>query len=353
MLTAAVAGTSDRRTAMVGTLGPASQQRSCVEAMIAAGLDLVRLSLGNGSFEWHASTARLVREVAAEQGRQVRLLADLQGRKNRLGRFPGGRTRWRPGETVVLTAVPGRPGRHRTWTTFPWQPAGVRPGASVYIDDGAVVLAIQRAEPAELHCLVVEGGTVTNGRGVSLPGGPGGPPGLCAGDLEQLRFARSLGVELVALSFARSPADYREVRAVAAEPIIVAKLEHPAAVAALPEMAASFDGLMVARGDLGLEIPFEDVPSVQRQALAYCAERGKVSLVATQLLHSMRERTVPARAEVSDIAHSVWDGADALVLTGETSHGRHPVRAVEVLRRVIERAERTTPLPPPTPSALH
>ncbi|MET7620109.1 pyruvate kinase [Streptomyces sp. NPDC005408] len=330
---------SPRRTAIVATLGPVSETRRCIEGLVLAGMDMVRLSMSNGSRERHLRTARLVREVAAEHGRGVGLLADLQGRKNRLGALPGGSAQWRTGDTVVLSSGPGRSTPYSTWLTHGWNPARVRPGGEILIDDGVVVLAITRATDTELHCAVVEGGGVTDGRGVTLPGGTVFPPGLTERDADDLRFARGLGVESVALSFAYAAEDFDAVRALAPEPLVIGKVEHPAAVAALPSLAGAFDGLMVARGDLALEVPFEDVPFVQRRTIAECNGRGKLSMVATQLLHSMRESTLPTRAEVSDIAHAVSDGAGALVLTGETSYGRHPVRAVEVLRRVIERAE--------------
>jgi pyruvate kinase len=337
---AVLSSDDERRTAIVVTLGPASESRSRIEDLVRAGLDIVRLSMSNGSQQWHGAMARQVRDVAAGLGRHVRVLADLQARKNRLGDLPGGRADWAPGDEVVLSAAPGKFSSHRTWTSYPWAPAGVRPGIAVLIDDGAVVLKVTDAAAGRLRCVVTQGGVVTSGRGVAIPGARIAAQGLTDRDVDDLRFARDLGVDLVALSFAASARDYDDVNALAPDQLIIGKVEHPSALAALPAIAAAFDGLMVARGDLAVEIPFEEVPFAQKRVLAECAGQGKVSMVATQLLHSMRESTLPTRAEVSDIANAVLDGADALVLTGETGYGRNPVEVVEVLRKVIIAAER-------------
>lgn len=333
-------GDAPRRTAIVATLGPASDSRACLEGMVWAGMDAVRLSMSNGSREWHTAMAGLIREVAARVGRPVRLLADLQGRKNRLGALPGGRATWQAGEVVVLSAAPGQPASHRTWTTFPWRAAHVPPGATIAIDDGAITLAVTDVDDAEVRCVVTHGGTVTAGRGVTVPGATNVASGLTTRDADDLAFVRHLGVDLVAVSFACSAADYHDVRALAPDLPVIGKVEHAAAVAAVPELAAAFDGLMVARGDLGTEIPFQEVPVVQKRVLAHCRSRGKMSMVATQLVHSMRERVVPTRAEASDVVNAVIDGAGSLVLTGETGYGQHPVRVVEAVRTLIASAER-------------
>lgn len=331
---------SDRSTSIVATLGPASDSAATIEALILAGMDIVRLSLSSGTRDWHAETAGTVREIADKLERPVQLMADLQGRKNRLGGLPGGRSVWREGETVVLTAAPDDTGAHRTWMTRPVDPQRVRPGISVLIDDGALVLTVTDVVGSELRCQVRAGGEVTTGRGVTIPGATSHPAGLTARDIDDLGFARTLGVEIVALSFACSPEDYTQLHALAPEATIIGKVEHPDAVADLENLAAAFDGLMVARGDLAVEIPFEDVPIVQHTVVEQCRTWGKQALIATQLLHSMRQNSLPTRAEVADIAAAVRCGAAGLVLTGETGFGRHPVLAVKTLRRVITRTER-------------
>ncbi|MFG3309788.1 pyruvate kinase [Streptomyces wuyuanensis] len=328
-----------RRTAIVATLGPVSETRSCIGGLVQAGVDVVRLSMSNGSRAQHQSAVRNVREIAAEVGRPVLLLADLQARKNRLGALPGGQAEWKSGESVVLCAAPTDATSHRTWITYPWAPDRLPPGALVLIDDGAVVLTVTDASASDLHCVVVQGGHVTSGRGISMPGATNVPPGLVDRDADDLRFARALGVDLIALSFACSAADYHEVHTLAPDQVIIGKVEHPDALASLSAMATTFDGLMVARGDLAVEIPFEDVPMAQKRIVSECTSRGKLSVVATQLLHSMRQSALPTRAEVSDIANAVLDGADALMVTGETGYGLHPIRVVDVLHKVIVRAE--------------
>ncbi|MFE2596806.1 pyruvate kinase [Streptomyces sp. NPDC059396] len=328
-----------RRTEIVVTLGPVSESRSCIDSMVRAGVDVVRLSMSNGTRAQHEAAVRNVREIAAEVGRPVRLLADLQARKNRLGALAGGQAEWMPGEAVVLSAAPTELASHGTWMTFPWVPDRLRPDAKVLIDDGSVVLSVTDASASELRCVVIQGGMVTSGRGVSIPGATSVPPGLTDRDADDLEFSRALGVELIALSFASSAADYEEVHALAPDQMIIGKIESSHAMSSLPEMAIAFDGLMVARGDLAVEIPFEEVPMAQKRIVAECENRDKFSIVATQLLHSMRHSALPTRAEVSDIANAVLDGANALMVTGETGYGRHPVRVVEVLRKVIVRAE--------------
>jgi pyruvate kinase len=340
-------GTTGRRTSIVATLGPISETPECIEGLVRAGMDVVRLSMSNGSRDRHRLTARLVRDIAAAQARPVSLLADLQARKNRLGRFAGGGAQWTTGDRVTLTARPGALASDRTWTTYPWDPERVPADAPVYIDDGTIVLAVEQSRRDELVCVVVDGGAVTDGRGVTMPGATAYPPGLTERDTEDLRFAVDLGVEMVAMSFADCADDYQAIRSLAPDQVIIGKVESPTAVRRLPELADAFDGLMVARGDLSQEIPFEDVPLVQRGILGACARRGKIGMVATQVLYSMRTHVRPNPAEVADIGFAVMAGTDALVLTGETGYGRHPVRVVDVLRRIIERAEQGL-VPPPT-----
>lgn len=329
-----------RTVEIVATLGPISETPACVDGLVAAGIDVVRLSMSNGSRDRHRATARMVREAAAANGRKVRLLADLQGRKNRLGGFLDGRSHWATGDEVTLTAWPGPLAGDRTWITHPWNPSKVRTGATVLIDDGTIVLTVREVRHGLLRCVVADGGPVTDGRGVTLPGATVFTPGLSERDADDLRFALELGVEEVALSFAETPQDHEAVRALAGDrAMVIGKVESRAALERLDALADAFDGLIVARGDLGQELPFEDVPAAQRRILAACAARGKTGMVATQVLYSMRAHLRPTRAEVADVAHAIQTGATAFMLTGETGYGRHPVHVVDVLRRIIERTE--------------
>lgn len=329
-----------RRTSIVATLGPASDSELAIEGLIRAGMDVVRLSLNSGTRDWHTKTVGMVREIAARLDQPVQLMADLQGRKNRLGELPNGGSTWHENETVVLTLSSAGIGSHRTWMTRPFDPQRVQPGTLVLIDDGALVLAVIDVAQSGIECRVRTGGVVTTGRGITIRDATSHGSGIVERDLADLEFARTLGVEIVALSFACSPADYAQLKALAPDATIIGKVEHPDAVSQLEELAAAFDGLMVARGDLAVEIPFEDVPIVQQAVVEECRARDKQALVATQLLHSMRQSSLPTRAEVADIAAAVRSGAHGLVLTGETGFGRHPVLAVETLRRIIVRTER-------------
>ncbi|MER5431204.1 pyruvate kinase [Streptomyces sp. NPDC002588] len=334
-----------RRTAIIATMGANSANRDWIRDMIAGGVDMFRFSMVSGSHELHATAVGLVRELAAEHGRAVRLMADLQGRKNRIAGLPGAKAVWADGDHVVLTHGEGDAGNlgdHAVRSRLPWRADLVRPGTAVLLDDGLIELSVLRSSPGELRCVVVSGGAVWNGQGLTIQGATDIPNGLNDRDIDDLRFAASLGVDAIALSFANSAQDGNDLRALTPDAILIGKMEHPAGLAALGDLAHAFDGLMVARGDLGLEIPYEDVPFAQDEIVTACVKSDALSIVATQFLHSMRQNIRPTRAEVTDIANAVLRGTDALLLSGETGFGQHPLRAVEVMRRVIERAERET-----------
>jgi len=259
---------------------------------------------------------------------------------------------WRAGGRVTVTTEPV-PGSHdRVSTTYERLADDVRPGDRLLVDDGNVCLVVVDVDGPEVRCEVVEGGTVSDNKGLSLPGVAVSVPAMSDKDAEDLRFALQLGVDLVALSFVRSPADAGLVQAVMAQEgcrlPVLAKLEKPEAVADLDKVVDAFDGLMVARGDLGVEMPLEQVPLVQKRAVQACREKAKPVIVATQMLESMIERSRPTRAEASDVANAVLDGADAVMLSGETSVGRYPVQAVATMARIIDSVESdsSTSVPP-------
>ncbi|MDI5961184.1 pyruvate kinase [Streptomyces sp. SL13] len=335
-----VPGGARRRTALAVTLGPASESPSCVRRMVAEGVDVVRLALNSGDHAWHRRVVGAVREAADAGGRPVRLLADLQDRKNRLGGLPDGTAEWQPGQTVELTARRGEFTSHRTWLSHGWAAGRAVKGTRVLIDDGLLELCVEQADADVLRCTVVAGGRVGTGRGVAVQGAGARPADLTDKDVNDLLFVRELGVDAVALSFAAGPETAARIRDLAPGVEVIGKIEHDEGVERMQELAAAFDGLMVARGDLAVELPYTEVPFLQKAVVGACAGHGKVSMVATQLLHSMRDSALPSRAEVADITQAVLDGADCLVLTGETGYGRHPVAAVRTLREVVERAER-------------
>jgi pyruvate kinase len=336
-----------RRAKIVCTLGPATATAEQIRALVDAGMDLARLNFSHGTHADHERTYRLVREASDHSGRCVGVLADLQGPKIRLGRFAGGSVVWRPGDRVTITTEQVLGGPDRVSTTYSMLPTDVRPGDRLLVDDGNIALVVISVAPTEVCCDVIEGGQVSDHKGLSLPGVAVSVPALSEKDAEDLRFALSLRVDLIALSFVRSPHDLYPVRAVmdelGARVPVIAKLEKPQAVENLAGIVEAFDGIMVARGDLGVELPLEQVPLVQKRAIQVARESAKPVIVATQMLESMIEHSRPTRAEASDVANAVLDGADALMLSGETSVGRYPVQAVTTMARIIHTVERGSP----------
>ena len=315
-------------------------------------MDVARLNFSHGSHEDHRQMYELVREAATVTGRAVGVLADLQGPKIRLGKFADGPVEWCAGDNIVITSedVPGDV--RRVSCTYRKLPQEVEPGDRLLIDDGKVAVQVTAVQGEDIHCLVVEGGIVSDHKGVSLPNVKISVPALSEKDIADLRFALDLGVDLVALSFVRSATDVDQVRGVMAEQgvrrPVLAKLEKPEAVAALEEVVEAFDGIMVARGDLGVELPLEQVPLVQKRAVQMCRELAKPVIVATQMLDSMIENPRPTRAETSDVANAVLDGADAVMLSGETSVGKYPELVVSTMSRIISTTEEGSRLRVPT-----
>jgi len=306
-------------------------------------MDVARLNFSHGTHADHEKVYHLVREAADATGRAVGVLADLQGPKIRLGRFEGGPVEWRTGDTVVITGEDTPGTAERVSTTYRRLPAEVKVGDRLLVDDGRLVLEVKGIEGLDITCLVVEGGPVSDHKGLSLPNVAISVPALSEKDIADLRFALGLWVDLVALSFVRSPDDIKPVHQIMDEvgirrPVL-AKLEKPEAVAQLEAVVYAFDGVMVARGDLGVELPLDEVPLVQKRAVQLCREHAKPVIVATQMLDSMIENSRPTRAEASDVANAVLDGADALMLSGETSIGRYPVLTVATMARIVSTTE--------------
>ena len=340
-----------RRAKIVCTLGPATHSYERVRALVYAGMDVARLNFSHGSYDDHAQAYHWIREASDESGRGVGVLVDLQGPKIRLGTFAEGPVVWATGETVTITTE-DVPGRHDlVSTTYPGLPADVTIGERVLVDDGKVGLRVVGVEGSEVRLLVTEGGLVSNNKGLSLPGVSVSVPALSEKDEADLRFAMSLRADLIALSFVRSAADIDRVHQIMDESgarlPVLAKIEKPQAVDNLHQIVEAFDGLMVARGDLGVEMPLERVPLVQKQAIRAAREMAKPVIVATQMLESMISNPRPTRAEASDVANAVLDGADAVMLSGETSVGAYPVETVATMARIIVAAEEDLEAVPP------
>ncbi|MDG6109753.1 pyruvate kinase [Dactylosporangium aurantiacum] len=332
-----------RRAKIVCTLGPATSSPERIRGLVDAGMDVARLNFSHGSHEDHAAVFALVREAAAAAGRSVGILADLQGPKIRLGRFANGPHEWRTGDTAVITSDDVIGTADRVSCTYTKLPQEVKAGDRLLIDDGKVAVEVTGVEGNDITVLVTEGGMVSNNKGVSLPNVAVSVPALSEKDAEDLRFALQLGADWIALSFVRSPDDIKLVHEIMDEERVhrpvIAKVEKPEAVAALEQIVAAFDGVMVARGDLGVEMPLEQVPLVQKRAVQLCRESAKPVIVATQMLDSMIENARPTRAEASDVANAVLDGADAVMLSGETSVGRYPILTVSTMARIIATTE--------------
>jgi pyruvate kinase len=339
-----------RRAKIVCTLGPATASYERVRALVYAGMDVARLNFSHGTHADHAEAYAWVRQAATEADRGVAILIDLQGPKIRLGRFADGPVVWATGETVTITTE-DVPGDHDlVSTTYQGLPGDVKAGDRVLIDDGRVALKVLDVDGPRVRLQVTEGGPVSNNKGVSLPGVGVSVPALSDKDEADLRFGLDLGADLVALSFVRDAADITRVHEIMDEQgrraPVLAKIEKPQAVQALEAIADAFDGLMVARGDLGVEMPLERVPLVQKRAILAARERAKPVIVATQMLDSMITNARPTRAEASDVANAVLDGTDAVMLSGETSVGAYPVETVATMARIIVAAEERLSLLP-------
>ncbi|WP_371788684.1 pyruvate kinase [Streptomyces griseoaurantiacus] len=334
-----------RRVKIVCALGSATDSYEQVRALVEAGMDVARLGLGHGGKRGADDERyRWVRKAADETGRSVCLLADLRGRKTRLGRFRAGPVLLGAGDEFTLTGEEGVLGdRHGCGTTCVGLAGAVGPGQRVLVDEGRVVLEVVSVDGSRVRTRVVEGGGVADHAGLNLPGVLTSAPALGAADEDDLRWALRTGFDVVALSFVRSGRDVAAVHRVMDEEgrrlPVLAKVEKPQAVEAIEEIVAAFDGIVVARGDLGAEMPLERVPSVQKRVVELARRAAKPVVVSTQLLDSMTGRVRPTRAEASDVANAVLDGTDAVMLSGETSAGAHPVEAVATMVRIVEAAE--------------
>ena len=341
-----------RRAKIVCTLGPATATPDKVRALVDAGMDVARLNFSHGTHADHKQIYDIVRAAAADSGRAVGILGDLQGPKIRLGTFAAGPVEWRTGDTVRVTVEDVSGTHDRVSTTYKGLAKDAKVGDRLLVDDGKVGLTVIAVEDQDVVCEVTEGGPVSNHKGLSLPGMNVSVPALSEKDIEDLEFALNLGVDFIALSFVRSPADIDLVHQVMdrvgkGRLPVIAKLEKPEGVDNLEAIVLAFDGIMVARGDLGVELPLEQVPLVQKRAIQIARENAKPVIVATQMLDSMITNSRPTRAEASDIANAVLDGADALMLSGETSVGRYPAESVSTMAKIIVAVEADSVAAPP------
>ena len=336
-----------RRAKIVATLGPATESLEKIEALIDAGMDVARINRSHGDRNEHRVTFKRVKAAAKAAGRNVAVLVDLQGPKIRLGRFVDGGAELAVGDTFTITTEDVEGTKDLVSTTYPGLPGDCNPGDPILIDDGRVTVRVVEVSGPRVVTTVEVAGRVSNNKGLNLPGVPVSVPALTEKDEEDLRWAARLGADFIALSFVRSASDYEDVQRILDEEgrriPVIAKLEKPQAIENLPEVIAAFDGIMVARGDLGVEFPLEQVPLVQKRAVELARRNAKPVIVATQVLDSMMTAPRPTRAEVSDCANAILDGADAVMLSGETSVGRYPIECVRTMSKIIENVETEGP----------
>jgi len=335
-----------RRTKIVATIGPASRDPEVLVRMVEAGMDVARLNFSHGSAEEHAETAQRVRDAANRAGRQVAVLQDLPGPKLRIGPLRDGLTELNHGDVVTFLCGRGDEAGDGLRLTMSWDglPNAVGVDEVLYLADGSVRLRVAAARPAdgELDAVVEIGGTVASRQGLNIPGETASLPSVPEEDLQHLRTGERIGVDLVALSFVRRAEDITDVRRHTRLPLI-AKIEKPQAVERATEIIRAADCVMVARGDLGIELRIEEVPIVQKQVIALAGSMARPAITATQMLDSMVNSSRPTRAEVADVANAILDGTDAVMLSQESAVGQYPVGAVAMMAAIAERTERTLP----------
>jgi len=332
-----------RRAKIVCTLGPAVESIEKITELIDAGMNMARLNLSHGGHDEHQKRLDLVRTAAKKANKSVAILVDLQGPKIRLGRFSSGPHELSRGDTFTITTDDIAGTKDRVGTTYKGLPGDCKAGDIIMIDDGKVSVQVVQVKGNDVITKVTQPGMVSNNKGINLPGVAVSLPALSEKDVADLRWGLKAGADFIALSFVRNAADIKDVHKIMSEvgikvPVI-AKIEKPQAVENLQEIVDAFDGIMVARGDLGVELPIEDVPMVQKRCITMARESAKPVIVATQMLDSMISNSQPTRAEATDCANAVLDGADALMLSGETSVGDFPIDSVKIMARIIERTE--------------
>ena len=332
-----------RRAKIVCTLGPAVESPEKVRELIAAGMNMARLNLSHGSYEEHQSRLDQVRAAAAEAGVPIAILVDLQGPKIRLARFKDGPHDLARGDIFTITTDDVEGTKERVGTTYKGLPGDCKAGDRILIDDGKVTVEVTEVKGNDVITKVIEPGAVSNNKGINLPGVAVSVPALSEKDIDDLRWGLRAGADFIALSFVRNADDIKDVHRIMDEEGIrvpvIAKIEKPQAVDNLVSIVDAFDAIMVARGDLGVELPIEDVPLVQKRCVELARDAAKPVIVATQMLDSMITNSRPTRAEATDCANAVLDGADALMLSGETSVGEFAIEAVQTMSRIIQRTE--------------
>jgi pyruvate kinase len=333
-----------RRTKIVATLGPASSEPAVLSRMIAAGMDVVRLNFSHGTPREHEKRVTTVRQLARKAGRAVGVLVDLQGPKIRIGRFQDDRIILHPGHKFILDAECKLGDQTRVGLDYPNLPRDVHKGDTLLLDDGAIVLTVQDVKGPRIVTKVLEGGTLSNNKGINRKGGGLSAPALTEKDMEDIKLAAQLKADFLGVSFPRSGEDMQWardlLRKARGSALLVAKIERAEAITALEDIVNASDAIMVARGDLAVEVGDAAVPALQKRMIRMSRDHNKLVITATQMMESMMNSPSPTRAEVSDVANAVLDGTDAVMLSGETAAGRYPVQTIAAMARVCEAAEK-------------
>ncbi len=332
------------RTKIVATIGPASSSKQTLIDLIEAGVDVCRINFSHGAYEDHKKVIENVREINEELGTHVGILADLQGPKLRIGEMQNNGVELIPGNEIIITTVKCIGTAEKIFMTYKQFPNDVKPGERVLLDDGKLMLEVIESDKSEeVKAKIIQGGILSSKKGVNLPNTKVSLPCLTEKDLKDLDFALENNVDWIGLSFVRSAGDLIELKCLinskGLKTKIIAKIEKPEAIDDIDDIIKETDGLMVARGDLGVEIPMENVPLIQKMLVKKCLNAGKPIIVATQMMESMINNMSPTRAEVNDVANSVMDGADAIMLSGETSVGKYPVKVIEAVQKIITQVE--------------
>ena len=337
-----------RATKIVATLGPATSSPEVLERLIAAGVDVVRMNFSHGTAEDHQNRAKLVREIGARHGKQIGILADLQGPKIRVGKFAENKITLKSGDKFILDADCELGNQERVGIDYKELPRDVKAGDLLLLNDGLLVFEVINVKKNEIHCLVKQGGVLSNNKGINRKGGGLTAPPLTAKDMDDIKTASALKADFLAVSFPKSGADMymaRELmRAAGGSAMLIAKIERTEAVTneALQDIMKACDGIMVARGDLAVEVGDAAVPALQKRMIRMAREMNKLTITATQMMESMVSSPIPTRAEVSDVANAVLDGTDAVMLSAETASGMYPVETVEAMARICVEAEKST-----------
>ncbi|WP_295626774.1 pyruvate kinase [uncultured Nitrosomonas sp.] len=333
-----------RRTKIVATLGPSSGNPKTLERMIRGGVDVVRINFSHGTREQHIELVEMTRSLARAAGFTVGVLADLQGPKIRVGKFEHGKIRLEVGDQFILDAVCELGNQERVGLDYKELPSDLETGATLMLDDGRIVLGVSQVKGHQVFCIVEQGGILSNNKGINRKGGGLGAPALTSKDLEDIRTAAEFGADYLAVSFVRSGDDIRQARTLLQEAggkgMIMAKIERSEAILALDDILEASDAIMVARGDLAVEVGDAAVPALQKRMIRSARANNKIVVTATQMMESMITNPIPTRAEVSDVANAVLDGTDAVMLSAESAAGEYPVEAVEAMARVCLEAEK-------------